>query len=424
MVTPLFSYNSKAKELPEFVNILHVTHLPPDFGGTTTMSLQIGMDQKKMGHTVGFIGYVPGSYIPQTHLDAGLKFMQTADAQYGSLAGSYGFNLPGAIFNAAKSGQFKPHVIHAHYATDHLQAAILARDMIAQGIQNGMIESMTHAPAVITTMHGTDVTVNGTMPEIGATTKYLLSQSDGLTFVSKDLQRQAQINFELPDSESGYVVYNYIDDELFNANLRLNRGKTRSEIGVPQDTFLFYHVSNMLGAKRPEFAIEAYSLARKHLPENSHFLIVGGEGKTLDEKRKLASDLGVLEHMTFLGKKDQIEVAKYTACGDCMLLPSAKESFGLVNLESMAVQNPIIASRVGGIPEVVKDTVTGELIDPQNPMDMAQDMIMLARNPENSRSMGMLGHTRWRSNFSPIPVIEGYEAVYREAFAKRNFKHR
>ncbi len=292
-------------------------------------------------------------------------------------------------------------IVHAHYAIPHAAAAYLARQILAS--------SNDGAPKIITTLHGTDITLLGSDPSYMETVAFCINASDGVTAVSKSLKAQTQR--ELPVHTDIRVIYNFLQCDVY----RRMPDRTLRDCYCPSSRFdrLVVHVSNFRPVKRVPAVVEIFAAIRKRV--NARLLLVG-DGPDLPEARRRIRELDLTSSVEILGEQD--ELVPLLSEADLFLLPSIQESFGLAALEAMACKVPVVASRVGGLPEVIESGVNGFLHDPADLPGMAESGIALLTDPELRSRVANAGRTTVEDKFCADKIVPIYEAYYEEVLAK------
>lgn len=279
-------------------------------------------------------------------------------------------------------------LLHAHYAVPHSLGAHLAREILGQYIP------------VITTLHGTDTSLVGAHEEFYETTRYSLQVSDLVTVVSNFLSEQTRKTFnytrELP------VLYNFVDTETF----RPSQGMERNFL-AKEDEGIIIHISNFRPLKRVLDVIHVFNLVRQ---KRRARLILIGDGPDMPAAQKLTQNLGLVQEVTFLGQVDN--VAPILALADVMLFPSTCESFGLVALEALACGVPVVASRSGGIPEVVEHGQVGFLTEVGNVAEMAKYTLLLLENKDLKEKISVNARNHAVFKFNAAYWVEKYEGIY------------
>jgi N-acetyl-alpha-D-glucosaminyl L-malate synthase BshA len=287
-------------------------------------------------------------------------------------------------------------IIHAHYAIPHAAAAYLARQVLA-GTGDG------HAPRVVTTLHGTDITLVGNDPSYAETIGFCIDRSDGVTAVSESLK--ADTYRGLPVKTDIRVIPNFLDCSIHR---KVDASNVRDRLG-PRDRPVVMHVSNFRPVKRIPALIEVFARIRRLVPAT---LVLVGDGPDLPHGLALARSLGIAEDVRAVG--EQGDVRAYLSSADLFLLPSATESFGLAALEAMACEVPVVVSRVGGLPEVIEDGVSGYLRAPEDLDGMATCAAALLTDRELHDRMGLAGQKVVHGRYCSDRIVPLYEAFYRE----------
>jgi len=366
----------------------------PTYGGSGIVGSELGKELAARGHTVHFIS----SSLPTrlTELNERVRFHEVEMMSY-PLFEHQPYTLALATKMATVAETENLDLLHVHYAIPHSISGILARESL---------KPKRYLP-VITTLHGTDITLVGADRSYLPITRYGIVQSDGVTAISHYLKEATKEIFHFDDIE---VIPNFVCQTDY---ARHPVDELRSSL-APQGEPLLAHVSNFRPVKRPVDCIEI--LARV-LPKgvNTRLVMVGdGSERTNVEHR--ARCLGVYEKCVFVGK--QPNIIDYLSAADVLLLPSEQESFGLAALEAMACEVPVIASRVGGIPEVVTDGETGFLSEVGDVDKMADDAARLLSDATLRREMGKRAResavSRYRTDIVIPQYIEFYERVLKK----------
>jgi len=282
-------------------------------------------------------------------------------------------------------------LLHVHYAIPHSVSAMLARSMAAP-----------RRLPFITTLHGTDITLVGTNRSYLPITKFSIEKSDGVTAISQYLQHQTVKDFDIKRPIE--VIPNFVNCELYT---RKPQPDLR-EKWAPNNEPILMHLSNFRPVKRLTDVVEIFALVRAKMP--AKLVLIGdgpdrGAAEYLVRKKKLQKDV------LFLGKQDQ--VYEKLAVADLFLMPSQLESFGLAALEAMACEVPVIATNVGGVPEVVEHGVDGFLVEPGDVKGAASYAIELLSRADRGREMGHTARLNAKKKFCANDVIPAYESYYR-----------
>ncbi len=280
-------------------------------------------------------------------------------------------------------------ILHVHYAVPHAISAYLAKQMV-----NGAVK-------VVTTLHGTDITVLGYDENLTNLIRFGIEQSDAVTAVSQSLIDET---YNLLDVHRPIkCIYNFIDQSIFK---RQNVHHLRREL-IQSDEKVLLHISNFRKVKRAEDVIHIFHRVNKQVPSK---LILVGEGPEMPHIRKLICDYQLDNKVLYLGKRD--EVADLISISDCILLPSEKESFGLVALEGMACGVPVVGSDAGGIPEVVAHGKTGYLAPVGNYEEMARYVINLLQDQQLWNRFSENSVERVHEIFRAERIVDQYEDLY------------
>ncbi|MDA8354512.1 MAG: N-acetyl-alpha-D-glucosaminyl L-malate synthase BshA [Firmicutes bacterium] len=360
----------------------------PSHGGSGVVATELGKLMAERGHQVHFISYdMPfrlGRFYHNVH------YHEVEANRYAVFRfPPYDLALANRMAQVAKMHDLD--VLHVHYAVPHAVCAYLAKQMVGDSLK------------VVTTLHGTDITVLGEDPSLKDIICFGINKSDAVTAVSDDLIRQTQELFCVDRKLNR--IYNFVDPRVYQP---IDVSDIRSQYAGPDEKLLL-HISNFRAVKRTDDVIRIFATVRSQLPSR---LLLVGEGPEWSHSLELAKELGLEERITFLGKQD--EVARLISLADLLLLPSAKESFGLVALEAMACGVPTVGSNAGGLPEVVEHGETGYLSEIGDVEAMADYAVRLLSNPELYRRFSEQGIQRARVQFSAEKIADQYEELYRQ----------
>jgi L-malate glycosyltransferase len=367
-------------------------------GGSGIVATELAKSLARRGHQVHLISTEPpfrlGDY------EAGLAFHRVHTPTYPLFREpQYMLSLANKIVQLSR--EFSLDIVHAHYAIPHATAAYLARQIIAS--TNG--RSDAKVPKVITTLHGTDITLLGSDPSYSETVAFSIDQSDGVTAVSGSLRLDTYQALSLKHEIR--VIPNFLECDEHG---RRDLPELRARLCPPAKyDKLIIHLSNFRPVKRVDAVVEIFDRIRKDVRAK---LIFVGEGPELGRAMRMVHDRGLACDVEALGEQDQ--VVPLLSVSDLFLLPSAQESFGLAALEAMACEVPVVASRVGGLPEVVEDGVCGFLRAPEDIEGMAKAAISLLSDPDMHRRFATAGLDRVRRHFCAGRVVPQYEAYYQE----------
>src|ERR687884_346973 len=360
----------------------------PTYGGSGIVGSELGKELAARGHTVHFIA----SALPTrlTELNERVRFHEVEMMSYPLFEHQpYTLALATKMADVAETEDLD--LLHVHYAIPHSISAILARESLKP----------RRTLPVVTTLHGTDITLVGADRSYLPITRYGIAQSDGVTAVSNYLKRATA---ELFQFDHIAVIPNFICATDYQ---RRPREELRREL-APEGEPLLVHVSNFRPVKRPVDCVEILARVRaRNVPAR---LVMVGDGPERVNAEHRARCLNVLSFCSFVGK--QPKIVDYLSVSDILLLPSEQESFGLAALEAMACEVPVVASRVGGVPEVVTDGETGCLAEVGDVDKMADDAARLLSDDAARREMGARARRSAIERYSTDLVIPQYLAFY------------
>jgi N-acetyl-alpha-D-glucosaminyl L-malate synthase BshA len=367
----------------------------PTYGGSGIVGSELGKELAARGHTVHFIS----SALPTrlTELNERVRFHEVEMMSY-PLFEHQPYTLALATKMATVAETENLDLLHVHYAIPHSISAILARESL---------KPKRYLP-VITTLHGTDITLVGADRSYLPITRYGIVQSDGVTAISHYLKEATKEIFQVDDIE---VIPNFICQTDY---ARHPVDELRSSLAPPGEPLLV-HVSNFRPVKRPVDCIEILARAlRKGIGTR---LVMVGDGSERTNVEHRARCLGVYDKCVFVGK--QPKIVDYLSAADVLLLPSEQESFGLAALEAMACEVPVIASRVGGIPEVVTDGETGFLSEVGDVEKMGEDAARLLTDHSLRHEMGKRAREFAVTHYRTDLVIPQYIDFYNRVLSKK-----
>lgn len=366
----------------------------PTYGGSGIVGSEIGRELAARGHNIHFIS----SALPTrlTELNERVHFHEVEMMSY-PLFEHQPYSLALATKMATVARAENLDLLHVHYAIPHSISAILARESL---------KPKRFLP-VITTLHGTDITLVGADRSYLPITRYGIQQSDGVTAISKFLKQATIETFDFDEIE---VIPNFICPRQYQRHEDSPLKKDLAPNGEP----ILAHVSNFRPVKRPIDCVEI--LAKVRAKGANARLVMVGDGPEYSAVHHRARQLSVLDETIFVGK--QARIADYLAVADVFLLPSEQESFGLAALEAQACEVPVIASRVGGIPEVINEGESGFLSDVGDTEKMSADVLRFLADDEMRRRFGKRGRELAISRYSSDLVIPQYLAFYEKVLAK------
>jgi N-acetyl-alpha-D-glucosaminyl L-malate synthase BshA len=365
----------------------------PTYGGSGIVGSELGKELAARGHTVHFIA----SALPTrlTELNERVRFHEVEMMSY-PLFEHQPYTLALATKMATVAETENLDLLHVHYAIPHSISAILARESL---------QPHRRLP-VITTLHGTDITLVGADRSYLPITRYGIVQSDGVTAISHYLKQATAETFQFDNIA---VIPNFICATDYQRHAVPQLRAELSPDGVP----LLVHVSNFRPVKRPVDCIEILARVLKEGVRTR--LVMVGDGSERPNAEHRARCLGVYDHCSFVGKRAKI--VDYLSASDVLLLPSEQESFGLAALEAMACEVPVIASRVGGIPEVITDGETGYLSEMGDVEKMSEDAARLLSDSRLRSEMGARARSSAVSRYSTDLVIPQYIEFYERVLA-------
>jgi len=360
-------------------------------GGSGIVATELGKNLASRGHHVHVLSsetpFRLGEYQP------GLSFHRVETPNYPLFREpQYLLALANKIVQVSREERLD--IIHAHYAVPHATAGYLAKQIL--GASNG-----GRIPRVITTLHGTDITLLGADRSYKEIVSFSIAQSDGVTAVSESLK--ADTIREFGRTRDIHVIPNFIDVETA---CRTDRSALRTSLALPHEKIVV-HVSNFRPVKRVTAVIEIFK--RIHAVVPSRLLMVG-DGPDLAEASQCARAAELGDSVRFLG--DQEQVVQLLSTSDLFLMPSAQESFGLAALEAMACEVPVVASTAGGLPEVIEHGVTGFLRPLQDVDGMAGCGIQLLRDPGLRATIGRAARRVVVTRYCTERIVPMYEAEY------------
>ena len=363
-------------------------------GGSGIVATELGKALADRGHQVHFISADLPFRLTEFH--PGLSFHQVQTPSYPLFREpQYLLSLANKIVQVARAERLD--IIHAHYAIPHATAAYLARQILAAP------PLRRPPPKVITTLHGTDITLLGSDPSYSETVAFCIQQSDGVTAVSESLKADTQR--ELGVDREIRVIPNFLDCSVHR---RIAVPDLRNRFARPDEKIVI-HVSNFRPVKRVAAAVEVFGRIRS---ETRARLLMVGDGPDMGEAVQRARALGLTGDVHFVGEQDQ--VLPLLSVSDVFLLPSAQESFGLAALEAMACEVPVIASCVGGLPEVITHEENGFLHPPGDLEGMARSAVRLLTDEQLHRRVAGAARRAVHQRFCDVKIVPIYEAYYRE----------
>ena len=364
-------------------------------GGSGVVATELGRALARRGHEVHLISHDPPFRWREG--EPRFSFEHVTVPPYPLfLEPQYLLALVNTIVRVARERRLD--IVHAHYAVPHATAAYLADQML-------IAAPGSTVPRTVTTLHGTDITLVGSDPSYSSVVAFSIEQSHGVTAVSESLARDTVKTLGI--SRDIRVIPNFLDLSLHS---RQPDAALRARLqGAEPDAAILMHMSNFRPVKRLEAVIDVFRRVREHLPAR---LVLVGDGPVRPRVEQLVTEAGLSDVVVFAG--EQPDALPWLSAADIFLLPSAQESFGLSALEAMACEVPVIASRVGGLPEVVRDGVTGHLRAPDDTAGMAAAAVALLRDPAARQAMGRAAADDVRARFQHDAIVPLYERFYEE----------
>ena len=358
----------------------------PTVGGSGAVAAELGKQLARRGHAVHFVSYRLPFRLDE--FNDNIRFHEIDVTTY-SLFEYPPHDLALAAKMAEVAREHHLDLFHVHYAIPHAITGFLAQEMLG-----------AQAPRLITTLHGTDVTLVGQDRSFFEITRFGIERSQGVTAVSEFLKRMTVDEFEVANPIE--AIPNFVDLSLYGPRAH----RDRSAVAGPGDQVLL-HVSNFRPVKRVLDVVRIFERVNREVPS---VLLMAGEGPERASAQALARRLGVADRVRFMGRQDHIE--DILTMADVFLLPSELESFGLSALEAMASGVPVVGSDAGGLPEVVKHAETGFLLPVGDVEGMAARTVEILKDEEHRRCLGQAGRRRAAALFSADRIVSQYEKYY------------
>jgi N-acetyl-alpha-D-glucosaminyl L-malate synthase BshA len=362
----------------------------PTYGGSGAIATELGQSLARRGHEIHMISYAPPFRLRDFRTNLHYHAVEVSSYPLFRYP-PYDLALASKIMEVVSETGLD--LVHAHYAIPHAISAYLAREMLPgdQKIR------------VITTLHGTDITLVGAERAYKEITRFGIRQSDGVTVVSDWLHKETRRIFGV--TREMRIIPNFVDTGRFCPG---TDDAYRARFAAP-DELILVHASNFRPVKRVEDVVRILSLVRKQLPAR---LVLVGDGPELPRAVELASELGVRQHVVFAGQQESIEALLKVA--DLFLLPSEFESFGLAALEALSCGLPVIATKTGGLAEVIREGRTGHLCRVGDVPCMASFAINLLTNETSLQSYRQAARKDVLERYDVEDVVVAYEQYYEE----------
>jgi N-acetyl-alpha-D-glucosaminyl L-malate synthase BshA len=359
----------------------------PTVGGSGVVATELGKMLAEKGHEIHFISSsIPFRLNKMYH---NIYYHQVEVNQY-SVFQYPPYDIALASKMAEVANREKLDLLHVHYAIPHAVCAILAKQMSHRDIK------------IVTTLHGTDITVLGYDPSLTDAIKFGIEKSDAVTAVSKALVDQT---YELinPDKQIE-TVYNFIDDRVYK---KIDARALKSDFEISEDEKVIIHVSNFRPVKRVKDVVKSFAKITSGLPAK---LLLVGDGPEMTIVCKLVKEYGLEDQVIFLGKQESLE--ELYSISDLMLLLSEKESFGLVALEAMACGVPCIGTNVGGMPEVINHGVNGFISEVGDIEDISNKALAILNDKVLHQQFSNQSIETAKTKFKADNIVEQYEQIY------------
>ncbi len=366
----------------------------PTYGGSGVIAAEIGMGMARRGHRVHFISagmprrvdrYQPNVYVHEVEVRDYPVFISPP----------YALSLASKIVEVATYEKLD--LVHVHYAVPHATSAYLAKQILGAA-----------APKIVTTLHGTDITLVGNDRSYLPITRFSILQSDGVTTPSKYLKAATYDKLNVATDFEIEVIGNFVDTEEFKPGEPGRRfDVTPCFKGKPAPEPVLTHVSNFRPVKRISDIIEIFQRVNQEIPSK---LILIGDGPERSHSERLVWEKQLSDRVCFLGKLENF--TEVLQSSNVFLLPSESESFGLAALEAMSCGLPVVASNAGGIPEVVAHGETGFLSDIGDIQDMAKNVLRILNDPRLASELSVQARNRVLANFSREKLLADYEGYY------------
>lgn len=367
----------------------------PTFGGSGVVATELGLALSRRGHEVHFVTYKQPVRLET--ISSHIRFHEVNVPEYPLFHYQpYELALSSKLVNVIKNHGIE--LLHVHYAIPHAYAGYMAKKMLAEeGIEIPMV----------TTLHGTDITLVGNHPFYKPAVTFSINKSDYVTSVSESLKEDTLRHFDVKTEIE--VIPNFIDVSKFQKKTFTD---CQRELMAQSDEKIITHVSNFRKVKRVDDVVKIFFEIQKSV---SARLMMVGEGPERETAEKLVRDLGMTDKVLFLGQSNEID--KILCFSDLFLLPSETESFGLAALEAMVHSVPVISSNTGGLPEVNKDDFSGYLHDVGDVSAMANSAISILKSEEVLRKFKRQAGETAR-DFDINMIVPRYEELYNKALIK------
>ncbi len=366
----------------------------PTYGGSGVVAAELGKALAGRGHKIHFI-----SYAMPIRLDGFSDNIVYHEVEISSYP-LFDFPLytPALASKIVEVTKFEHlDILHAHYAIPHAISAFLAKQILGQSNLK-----------IVTTLHGTDITLVGLEPSYLPVMKFSIEKSDGVTAVSRFLKEKTSTNYGIDKDIE--VIPNFVDTSKYR---RVEAQKVRESL-APDGEKILIHVSNFRAVKRVSDVVRIFDRVRQKIPSR---LVLVGDGPDRSNCEQLARELEIFHEIKFLGK--QIELVPLLSASDLFLIPSQSESFGLSALEAMSCGTPVISSSVGGLPELIHHGVTGYIAEIGDVDRMARYAVDLLSNPSKYELFSAAARRRAVEMFDISKIVDRYESYYEQVLSEK-----
>ena len=364
----------------------------PTYGGSGVVATELGIELAAGGHEVHFITYSQPFRL--TGREHGIYYHEVPVTNY-PLFEYPPYDLALATRMSEVAAYYQLDLLHVHYAIPHSISAYLARQMLAE---------RNHRLPFVTTLHGTDITLVGLDHSYLPITRFGIDESDGVTAISNYLRDKTVQEFGVKREIE--VIPNFVNCDVYTPLSEEARSNGRAQFAEPGEKILL-HLSNFRPVKRAVDVVEIFARVAREIPAR---LILVGDGPDRSQAEWLARKMGIQDRVHFLGK--QAGVSELLPLADLMVMPSELESFGLAALESMACRVPTIATRVGGVPELIEDGVDGRLLAVGDVDGMARAAVELLSDSARYEAMATAARQTAQKRYCASRIIPKYEEFY------------
>jgi N-acetyl-alpha-D-glucosaminyl L-malate synthase BshA len=370
----------------------------PTYGGSGVVATELGIELASLGHEVHFISYAQPFRL--SGRDQGITYHDVPVSSYPLFEfPPYELALASRMAEVAEFCSLD--LLHVHYAIPHSVSALLARQMLAaRGI----------SLPFVTTLHGTDITLVGLDRSYLPITRFAIQESDGVTSISDYLRTETVNHFDV--TRPIEVIPNFVNCNVYLPIAdQAARAQARLRLAAPDEAILM-HLSNFRPVKRVVDVVKVFAQVVREVPAQ---LVLVGDGPERSAAEWLAHDLGIQCRVHFLGKQERVH--ELLPLADLMLMPSELESFGLAALEAMACKVPTVATRVGGVSELIEDGVTGMLYPVGDVQAMADGAVSLLKDRSRLEAMRNAGRNTAQTRFCSSLVVPHYVRYYQQVLA-------